>query len=231
VRRIDVLVASHGDLDHRGGLPAVIDALPVAELWLPPRARADPDFRLLLERARANSVRVFERARGDTRRRVGDLEIATLWPPRDGVRRTRNDASLVLRVEVAGRRVLLTGDAGAEVEAALLEAPGELAADVLKVAHHGSRSASTAGFLAVVSPDVALVSAPCTPRAALPSPAALQRLRASGGSLWWTGRDGAAVVAVRRAPEPLVAWGWLSTPRRNCDRAELAAVRLSARGP
>jgi competence protein ComEC len=139
VARLDVAVATHADLDHRGGLPAVLGEIEVGELWLPP----DPDrgFEELRQAAARAGVPVRERAAG-AEVRVGDLAIEVLWPPADAApsrARGRNEGSLVLRVTVDGSRVLLTGDIGAESEASLVAAGRALRAEVLKVAHHGSR--------------------------------------------------------------------------------------------
>ena len=224
LERVEVLVASHGDADHRGGLGSLVGGIVVDELWLPVGGLADPVFDGLVARARRRGTLVVEHGRGDFERR-GDLGIEVLWPPRDARRRSRNDGSLVLRVAVAGRHVLLTGDIGAGVESELVALGSELSAHVLKVAHHGSRNSSSASFLAKVDPELLLLSAACSPRAALPAQEALDRLTRSGAALWWTGRDGAAFVRFGAAPRSLVAWSWLATPRRTCARPALGAFR------
>jgi competence protein ComEC len=196
VERLDLAVASHADLDHRGGLAAVLRGLPVAKLWLPPGGRAEPAFAELVALARARGVAIEERALGDPPLVAGDLRVETLWPPRAGRPEGRNDASLVLRVEAAGRRVLLPGDLEAAGEAALLAHVPELRADVLKLGHHGSRSSSTARFLAAVAPALAVVSAPRHGRFGMPHPELRARLAEAGLAWRWTGRDGAVGVGL-----------------------------------
>jgi competence protein ComEC len=101
------------------------------------------------------------------------------------------------------------------VEAELVASSGPLAANVLKVAHHGSRRSSSAAFLEAVSATAVVVSAPCDPTRGLPSPTTLERLRRSGASLWWTGRDGAVIAARDEAGRLSVkSWG----PSRHCLR-------------
>lgn len=203
VRALDLLVASHADLDHRGGLPAVLAALPVGELWLPRGGLAEEAFAGLRAAARARGVPVLERGQGDAPVRFGDLLVAPLWPPR-GTGLSRNDRSLVLAVEVAGRRVLLPGDLEAPGERALVASGAELAADLLKLPHHGSRSSSTRPFLAAVGAAVSVASAPCESRFGMPHAEVVARARALGHALWWTGRDGAVLVGLG---EPLHASG------------------------
>jgi competence protein ComEC len=228
VQRIDLLVASHGDADHRGGLEAVLEAFEVAELWLP--AVPDDRFARLESRAAQAGVRVRRRAAGDPAWQQGDVRVETLWPPVGSGRFVGNDASLVLRASVAGRRVLLTGDVGAAAERALLRAPEALQAEILKVGHHGSSGSSTDAFLEAVGFELALVSAPCSVHRTLPAPDALARLARAGGSTWWTGRDGAVVVdweSPTRTPvtgtlrgvlttrTTTRTWGW--SPESRCE--------------
>lgn len=199
VRRLDLAVASHADLDHRGGLSAVLDAFPVDALWLPRGGRVDPDFAALVAKATRRGVPVRERGRGDAPVQLGDLRVVPLWPP---VRATgsRNDRSLVLRVETAGRRVLFPGDLEAGGERALVASGADLASDVLKLAHHGSRSSSTPAFLDAVRPALAVVSAPCRGRFAWPHPSVVTRLAARNIAVRWTGRDGAIWTALGPRP-------------------------------
>jgi competence protein ComEC len=197
VRRLELVIASHADLDHRGGLLAVLRALPVARLWLPPGARAEPGFQELLAVAAARGVATSERAAGEAALALGDLRVAALWPPRAGGPAGRNDASLVVRVEAGGQRLLFPGDLELAGELELVAAQrGELRAAVLKLAHHGSRTSSTEAFLAAVSPALAVASAPWHGRFGMPHAEALARLAAAGVAWRWTGRDGAVIVGL-----------------------------------
>ena len=205
VARLDVVVATHADADHRGGLEAVLARVPVGELWLPPRGRDDPEFGPLVTQALQRGTRVVERGAGDSPLRVGDLLVRPIWPPREGDGLSRNERSLVIRVEKDEFSALLTGDIGLKSERLLIESGIDLRSTVLKVGHHGSRGSSSRRFLDAVNPAVAIVSAGCHTRRSLPSREALARLSSSGAALWWTGRDGAIVVPM---DEPLRVWSW-----------------------
>jgi beta-lactamase superfamily II metal-dependent hydrolase len=126
--------------------------------------------------------------------------VETLWPPRAGPRSSRNDASLVLRVRLNGRVVLLPGDIEQAAEAALTQSGAALGADLLKLAHHGSRTSSTGAFLRAVAPGLAIVSAPLHGRFGMPHPETVQRLAATGIPWHWTGRDGALLVSLGPRP-------------------------------
>ncbi|MBW2666843.1 MAG: DNA internalization-related competence protein ComEC/Rec2 [Deltaproteobacteria bacterium] len=196
IRRLDLAIATHADLDHRGGLPAVLRSIPVRELWLPYGTRDESGFRDILELARRRGVRVRERGAGAASSEIGGMRVTPLWPPEDSLPDSRNDASLVVRVDVAGRRLLFPGDIERGAEAALVARGADLRAEVLALPHHGSRTSSSARFLAAVGAEVALVSAPCGGRYAMPHPDVVVRVRAHGLPLWWTGRDGALLVGL-----------------------------------
>ena len=221
VERLDVLAITHGDLDHRGGALRILSAVEVAELWLPAGAAEDPALVALAAHARARAVAVRWVSAGDRVGTPDSMRVEVLWPPaprsgegsdsEPGAGRARapgaeeswgwrgprrNEASLVLRVELAGQAFLFAADVGAETERRLLERGAALRAAVLKVPHHGSRSSSSDAFVAAVSPRIAVVSAPCGAGRGLPSEPALARLAAAGAELAWTGRDGAIAVSV-----------------------------------
>ncbi len=215
VRRLDLLVVTHGDLDHRGGAARLIEHGSVSELWLPSTARGEPALETLARQARRRGVSVAWRSAGADPERRGDVALQTLWPPAGLEPRSRNAGSLVLRVDLQGQRFLFLADVDAAIERRLLRTrPGELAADHLKVAHHASRSASGRSLLDRVGARHALVSAPCRPTRGLPSRAALARIRRRVGHLWWTGRDGAVFVFPGRAggSSEVRTWG----RRRSC---------------
>jgi competence protein ComEC len=207
VARLDLVIASHGDLDHRGGLQAVLERVPTARLWLPAGSGGDPAFAALLAEAEERGIEVAEKGRGDRTERLADLQVTPLWPPRSSGM-SRNQASLVVRVDVAGSRVLLTGDIEAATEAALLSSGAELRAEVLELPHHGSRTSATPAFLRAVAPVVAIASAPCPGRFGMPHRVVLDRADALGIPVWWTGRDGAVLVGL--SPRPVVS-GWAPT--------------------
>lgn len=199
VRRLALVVASHGDADHLGGLPALLRAIP-AELVLEP---GEPLGGALYRRWLAAVTRTgaaWRRAQaGDTL--VVDGVRLTVWHPDSGwIARGLpvNENSLVLTVEYGGFRALFPGDAGAPMEAARAGAVGRVA--VLKVGHHGSASASGEEWLRSVRPRVCVISVGPN-RFGHPASLTLWRLRQAGCAVYRTDRDGTIEVATdgRRA--------------------------------
>jgi len=221
IRRIDLVVLTHADLDHRGGFLEVLRGVEVERLWVPLGAGFEPAFFPLLAAARAAGTRVEERGAGDRALLVGDLLAVPLWPPpcertpgRPGCRGPgRNDRSLVVRIDAPSSRILFPGDLEGPGEFALLESEADVRADVLRVPHHGSRSSSSREFLEAVAPAIALASAPCLGRFEMPAPEVTQRLRALGAVLSWTGPSGA--LAVSLGPKPEVR-AWRAAPLDFC---------------
>jgi competence protein ComEC len=225
IEALDLVVVSHGDRDHRGGVPSVLAAIPVAEVWVPYGAALDPAFEAVRRTARAQGAVLLERGAGAAPVVLGDLRVASLWPPArangagalDGTE-ARNDRSLVVGIEAGGHQLLIPGDLEMRAEKALIQAGGNLRAELLVLPHHGSRSSSSTAFLRAVGASVAIASAPCGGRFGMPHQEVLDRAKDQGVSVWWTGRDGAVLVALR---DPLAVWGFGPTLGPDRCRVEL----------
>lgn len=178
VQRLDTLLVSHGDLDHRGGAPAV-------------RAALHP----LQERG----------AMAGTPCEAGQswewdgVRFTILNGPADAVGETSpdNNGGCVLRVETGRHAALLPADIERAAEARLLrDRPEALRADVLLAAHHGSRTSSTAAFVDAVNPEVVIFSAGYANSYRHPRPEVVERFQRLGSALHMTGHEGALALHV-----------------------------------
>jgi competence protein ComEC len=226
-RRIDVVVLTHPHEDHVAGLALLLARYRVGRVFEPGMRGPGPgyaawDAELAAAGAPARGLLVT----GD-RLAVDDLHFDVLWPdpgrvplePPDGGR-SINDVSIVLLGEVGGRRILLTGDVEDDVDP-LLAARGLPPVDFLKVAHHGSGTASTVAFLGVVRPAVAVVSAGADNPYGHPARSTLDHLAATGATVFRTDTDGSV--------EAVFADGGM-TVRSTGARADVATPRLAATG-
>jgi competence protein ComEC len=165
---------------------------------------------------------------------VDDIAFQVLWPdpgrvplePPDAGRGI-NDVSIVLLGEVAGRRFLLTGDVEDDVDP-LLAQRGIPHVDILKVAHHGSGTASTPAFVDAVDPAVAIVSSGAGNPYGHPARSTIDRLRASGARVLRTDTDGSVAVSIDQAGTISVstsgARAVATVPRERGSAIDLAAA-------
>jgi len=200
---IDLLVASHLQADHAGGLPRLIELSgQVGVLLLPAldetAAKSGSELAAnLRQRAAAAGSEVRQLVRDD-RLLLGKgahaVPIEVLWPPRGFRPKKANDGSLVLSLALPGGRALLTGDIERAAEAALM-ARGIGSYRLLVVPHHGSKSSSTPAFVAAVSPRLAVVQSGRHNRFGFPRPEIVARYRAAGAEIW-NSADGAILLTV-----------------------------------
>jgi beta-lactamase superfamily II metal-dependent hydrolase len=194
-RRIDVLVLSHPHEDHAGGLPRLIDGYRIGRVFEPGMIGPGPAYHAFRADLALQARRPELLSTGD-RLRLDSIDLRVLWPDRDAVPRdppdggtSINNVSIVLLGTLGDQRFLLAGDIEQEIDPILL-ARGLPRLDLLKVAHHGSRTSSTAAFLDAVRPKVAIVSVGAVNPYGHPAPETLARIEARGARLYRTDRNG-----------------------------------------
>ncbi|MDI3317795.1 MAG: MBL fold metallo-hydrolase [Bacillota bacterium] len=195
VHRLSAFVASHPDADHIGGAAAVLRAIPTEAVYTPRLLHTTRTYLDFLRAMADRGVRPVDARAGVSIPLGAQISARFVGPVRDHPSGDTNDASAVLRIRYGSVAVLLPGDAEARAEEEMMAAGEPLRATVLVVAHHGSRSSTSASFLRAVRPAYAVISVGAGNPYGHPAPETVGRLRAAGAAIFRTDLQG-SVVAV-----------------------------------
>jgi len=194
VTAIDLLVVTHPHADHIGQFDRVMTAFDVAEVWWSGSVTTTQTFARAVAALEASDAR-YEEPRGGQTTTVGPLGIEILHPGSGDSLQDLNDASISLRITYGEFRLVTTGDAERAAEARMVARwPDRLAADVLRLGHHGSSTSSTPAFLDAVSPSVAIYSAGADNRYGHPHAEVVERITGRGIALFGTDRHGTVTI-------------------------------------
>jgi len=196
---IDYVLATHADADHIDGLNDIARNFAVRAALVARTLNQDPEYSTFSKTLSARGVPIRTIGAGDEMR-IGNVAVTVLWPisSMDQNRSSSNNDSVVLHMQFGDRSILLTGDIEASAEKGILEAAGNsrqnLRADIVKVAHHGSKSSSTEDFIAATQPTFAVISVGQTSIFGHPNPAVVERWRTFGCQVLTTGNSGTITV-------------------------------------
>lgn len=161
LEKIDYVVATHPHADHIGGLDDVLNNFPVDTFLMPYIPEKDVPttkvYENLLDAAFDNGCEIVKAEAGVTVLEGDDYNAVCLSPvneENDGL----NNYSVVIKLTYKDTAYIFTGDAEYEAETEILKTADNLTADVLKVGHHGSYTATSQDFLKAVNPKYAVIS-------------------------------------------------------------------------
>jgi competence protein ComEC len=163
VKRIDLMIISHADLDHFSGSLDVMDHVRVSRVMMTRQQLADASQRqcsasgFLVQSLRSRGMAIESVSRGWTMQ-VAGASLKVHWPPADFKAKRANDMSLVLSIRAAERRLLLSGDIQQRSIEQLLTVEKDLNADICDLPHHGSFVEASTTWLKRVAPAVVLQS-------------------------------------------------------------------------
>ncbi len=206
-KSIDVMIATHPDADHIGGLQPVLERYHVG-LFLTSQVTTDTKtFTDLYAELYKEGIPSYYVRQG----MVLTLDINTiftvLFPDRDTSGWETNNASVVGRLQVGNRTMLFTGDSPSSIEHFLVQAYHEqLVSDVLKLGHHGSKYSSSTEYLKAVSPTLGLVSAGIDNSYHHPSVETLDRMKAL--DIPWISTQDKGTVDL--STDGIAEWSWKS---------------------
>jgi len=206
ITKIDLMVATHMDADHIGGLITVLSsAIQVNEVRINNQTSTTATYNDFMSVANTHSVKAAQR--GDMYILTQNVNLTVLNPLQPLEFSTQNENSVVVRLQIGESSFLLMGDAEINTEASILQSGLEVDSDVLKVGHHGSNTATSETFLNAVSPLTATISAGENNQYDHPHQETLDKLFASGITVYGTYRSGSIVAtasstSINFLPEP-----------------------------
>lgn len=190
ITKLDRLVLSHTDMDHAGGIPAIMKNFRIAKFNYSPRGSDAAILDRLLKLAGERRIRAIPQQAG-MEERIGSVKVRTLHPPMDSQLVTANENSVALHFSYRRFSAFLTGDLEKSGEQHVLLQPGDLQSSLLKVAHHGSRSGTSDDLLSRTKSLWAVLSVGRNNPFGHPSSEVLNRLRRRGIRPILTMDDGA----------------------------------------
>lgn len=198
-RDIDALVLSHPHLDHLAAFPELAKRYRIRRAILTGAQNGLPAYNEMLGNLQAqDTIMHFADDRRDID--LGDgLVLDLLWPPRSLAGQKQdadaaNNSSVTLRATCRNRSILFTGDMEEPQENAILSEGIDVRADILKVAHHGSKTSSSTGFLLAVQPDLAVISVGRVNTFGHPSPSVIDRFRTLRIPVRMTAKEGTVAL-------------------------------------
>jgi competence protein ComEC len=194
--QIDYILATHADADHIQGLVDVAKNFHVRAAFFGRTPEKDEDFTELYKILQKRKIEIVKLKRGDFLT-FGEANVEVLFPNSDDSPEpvSDNNHCLVLRLNFGTKKFLLTGDIEKETERELLQTPEFLRADVVKVAHHGSRTSSIAEFIGVTKAEYAIISVGKKSQFGHPHTEVLERWKAANAKILTTGERGTISIS------------------------------------
>ncbi len=159
-RSIDVIIATHPDSDHVGGLSDVLTRYQIGAVLLTENEGDSPAASAFMNAVIDEAVAPIYARRGQQYDLGGGVVLEVLFPETNPKDMESNTSSIVAQLRYGETEVMLTGDSPKSIEEYLVLIEGEnLKSDILKVGHHGSRTSTSELFLAEVAPQYAIISA------------------------------------------------------------------------
>ncbi len=198
ITKLDYIVISHFDSDHATGVAQILGKIDVSSIILTRQLEENDIYRHILSIAKEKKIKLIYVKEGDVLK-IGGIKISIIHPENKlMINNPMNNNSIVCKVEYNSFSMLLTGDIEMEAEELILRKNINLKADVLKVAHHGSKTSTTGEFLKAINPKVALIGVGKNNNFGHPSNEVIQRLKENGTRIYRTDENGEISITVNK---------------------------------
>ncbi|WP_342441568.1 MBL fold metallo-hydrolase [Lysinibacillus sp. FSL K6-0075] len=191
INKLDIVVATHPDADHIGGLIPVLDTMPIEQFYDSGKVHTSQTFEEMLTRIDEKNIPYHVPKTGDEIEFDKEVNVKVLNANEQAT--DNNDASIVLKMTYGNVSFLLTGDAGVALEKDMLQY--DVTATVLKAGHHGSNTSSSEEFVRAVKPEVTILSYGEDNKYGHPHTEVVDRLQAIGSKIYATADLGTITVS------------------------------------
>ena len=188
---IDYVVATHPHSDHIGGMSTVLQSFAIGDMYMSGQAHTSQTFESLVDTIAQEEITLHKAKAGVNVLDDDKIKIDILAPFNDEYSNL-NNCSAVVRIKYGNTVAIFTGDAEAQIESQILNSG--IDADILKVGHHGSDTASSESFISAVSPKTAVISCGKYNSYGHPHDETLARLDNSGADIYRTDEVGTVIV-------------------------------------
>lgn len=202
VRKIDFLIFSHFDSDHCGGLIYLLENIKVEKILIGKQFEKNENFEYIVNLANKKDIKIIELQAGNKINIEKNSSLEILWPSvaEKISENAINNNSLVCKFVYKNFSMLLTGDIESIAEEKLLgkyKNTNRLNANILKIAHHGSKTSSIQEFLNEVNPKIALIGVGRKNKFGHPNQEVLERLKEKGIQIYRTDQNGEIQIIVK----------------------------------
>ena len=205
IKKLDYIIISHFDADHAQGIETVIDKIKVKNIVVSRQASQSAEYDKIIKMCKEKKIRIIEAKRGETIMvdKYANFDIlhpgdTLLDDVKGGLNANAIVAKLNYKTEKGLFTVLFTGDIEYDAEQELVKEYGnKLKSDILKVAHHGSKTSSSQNFIELVKPKIALIGVGKDNTFGHPNESVLERLRDLKCKIYRTDENGEISIKVK----------------------------------
>ena len=201
-KKIDLMFISHFDQDHIGGLFTILRELKVNRVCISKQEENSENYKKFLEIVKERNITVFTVKIGEKIKIEKNLYFDILWPQEEQIEENRiNNNAIVMKLIYNGFSCLFTGDIEKVAEdkiVSLYKDKSVLESDILKVAHHGSKTSTTEEFFKLVNPKISLIGVGKNNLFGHPSSEVIERLEKSNAKIYRTDMNGEINIIINK---------------------------------